>query len=60
MKIPIRKQKAIKLGFGLAIAVALALIVAIVGVAWIKGGVQGAQMVEIPVDPASLSTGGAA
>jgi len=50
----------IKLGFGLAIAVVIALIVAIVVVAWIKGGVQPAQMVEIPVDPAGLSTGGAA
>lgn len=48
-----------KLGFGLATGVLFALIVAIVVVAWIKGGAQPAQMVEIPVDPASLPTGGA-
>jgi len=46
------------LGFGLATGALIALIVAVVVVAWIKGGVQPAQMVEIPVDPASLPAGG--
>jgi len=47
------------LAIGLVFGVVIALMVAIVVMAWIKGGVTPAQMVEIPVDPASLATGGA-
>ena len=42
-----------KLGFRLAAGAVIALAVSIVVVAWIKGGAQPAQMVEIPANPAS-------
>ena len=38
---------------GIALAVVIVLALAIVVVAWIKGGAQPAQMVEIPANPAS-------
>lgn len=48
---------------GIAVSIALAAVIvlalAIVVMAWIKGGVQPAQMVEIPVEASSAPAGGA-
>lgn len=48
-----------KIGFALAAGVVLVLAMAIVVVAWIKGGVQPAQSVEVPVAVAPTPGGGA-
>jgi hypothetical protein len=48
-----------KLGFSLAAGVVIVVVVAIAAAAWIRGGVQPAQMVEIPVNQSSLHAGGA-
>ncbi len=58
-KKPVRKTRMAKLAIALACGFVIALMVAIVVVAWIKGGVQPGHMVEIPVNPASLPAGGA-
>jgi hypothetical protein len=46
----------VKLGFGLVVGAIVLVLVAIVTTAWVRGGVQPAQMVEIPVDPSSLGS----
>jgi hypothetical protein len=49
----------VKIGFGLAAGVVIVVALAIVVTAWVKGGVQPAQTVEIPVSPNSGTAGGA-
>lgn len=44
---------------GIALAAVIVLALAIVVVAWIKGGVQPAQTVEIPVEASGAPAGGA-
>jgi hypothetical protein len=51
------KRRKVKIGFALAAGVIVVLAMAIVGMAWIKGGVQPAQTVEIPVQVASPGAG---
>jgi hypothetical protein len=53
------KRRKVKIGFALAAGVVLVLAMAIVVVAWIKGGVQPAQSVEVPVAVAPTPGGGA-
>jgi hypothetical protein len=48
------------LGLILAAAAAIGVALAVVVVAWVKGGVQPAQTVEIPVDAATPGKGGRA
>ena len=48
-----------KIGIALAAGLVIVLVLAIVVMAWIKGGVQPAQMVEIPVQAATGQAGGA-
>jgi hypothetical protein len=49
----------VKIGIALAAGLVIVVALAIVVVAWIKGGVQPAQMVEIPAQVATGHTGGA-
>lgn len=48
-----------KIGIALAAGLVIVLALAIMVVAWIRGGVQPAQMVEIPVQIATPQAGGA-
>ena len=48
-----------KIGIALAAGLVIVLVLAIVVMAWIKGGVQPAQTVEIPVQAATGQAGGA-
>jgi hypothetical protein len=47
------------MGLGLAAGVAIVVALAIVALAWIRGGIQPSQTVEIPVSLASGTAGGA-
>jgi len=49
----------VKIGIALAAGLAIVLALAIVVVAWIKGGTQPAAMVEIPVETGTSRAGGA-
>lgn len=51
------KRRKVKIGFALAAGMVLILAMAIVVVAWIKGGAQPAQTVEIPVQVATSGAG---
>jgi|GEM_PF-2480230 len=52
------KRRKVKIGFALAAGMVLVLVMTIVVVAWIKGGVQPAQTVEISVQVATPGAGG--
>jgi hypothetical protein len=49
----------VKIGFGLAAGVLIVGALAVVAMAWVRGGVQPARTVEIPVSLPSGAAGGA-
>lgn len=53
------KRRLVKIGIALAAGLVIVLALAIMVVAWVRGGVQPAQMVEIPVQIATPQAGGA-